>query len=491
MQIDKCNNVYTFRIVQTRSRVYILGLLSTSYLQIVLSYYYCRDQKMHKSYRFGGFLILGQLLEVLTAVQACNYDTVEQGCEIDRDICSQPFSSFEVSGITSEKANPCHHRYLVSIQEQFPDGGGQDCFYHLCGGVLIGGDLVLTATHCIYAFVNSSEYSGEFIGQLYVSRAPKCRHQRGEARFLVTHYWIYPHFQTRTYLNDIAILKLDNQFKPPYLPPYSLQNNLLADDVDLSIIGWGDTDKLESIQRYPYNSKQLRIGRGMKLLDSLECQNILDEAGEQIEIIQPQMICAQGQFLDSCRGDSGGPLVLTQGGMDSIVGIISFGAGKSQCISSQNVTSPGIFTNVAYYKEWIDAVVELVELLKAVQLEEISAQQMAEQMQRTFTVSDVQNNSRQTSNSITQTQPKQAEPIQIGSVQLSPIQLPLIDTQQIEVSPGIQDGLQINLSIQVIDRGLEVSCEQNNTSNFGGVGMFAELLFPRKKCRQTSTTKNA
>lgn len=65
--------------------------------------------------------------------------------------------------------------------------------------------------------------------------------------------------------------------------------------------------------------------------------------------LEEGQICAGGQAgKDSCRGDSGGPLMYENGRIDEIIGIISFG--PKPC-GLEN--SPGIYTKVFEYKNWI------------------------------------------------------------------------------------------------------------------------------------------
>lgn len=76
-----------------------------------------------------------------------------------------------------------------------------------------------------------------------------------------------------------------------------------------------------------------------------------DECNEDYDgVIEESMICAgvpEGG-KDSCHGDSGGPLVIDR----KLVGLVSWGFGCAK------PGYPGVYTNVAYFKDWVDQQVD-------------------------------------------------------------------------------------------------------------------------------------
>ena len=76
-----------------------------------------------------------------------------------------------------------------------------------------------------------------------------------------------------------------------------------------------------------------------------------DCEAEYAYLMRDNMICAGGEEgKDSCSGDSGGPLVCPlgqEGDPPVLTGVTSWGQGCGR------PGKPGVYTEVAYFKDWI------------------------------------------------------------------------------------------------------------------------------------------
>ena len=81
------------------------------------------------------------------------------------------------------------------------------------------------------------------------------------------------------------------------------------------------------------------MGASVPLVSNAVCSADYNQA------IGDGMLCAGYATggVDSCQGDSGGPMVCNQ----KLAGIVSWGVGCAQ------PNTPGVYTNVAYYNNWI------------------------------------------------------------------------------------------------------------------------------------------
>merc|ERR1711899_254594 len=212
----------------------------------------------------------------------------------------------------------------------------------ICGGSLIDESHILTAAHCIEGLRTSDVNSLRvYLGAHDIKSSTEVRSEHRVMRIIK-----HKDFDTRTLVNDIAILTLETPARISDTIQTICLPNYDATHVGekLTVAGWGT---LSEGGLQPNKLHEVDV----KVLSNARCKQKYDHIIPGT--IVPTMICAaDNPGKDACSGDSGGPLFTKRNGYIVQEGIVSWGVG---CARSD---SPGVYTSVSKFFKWIQRIQE-------------------------------------------------------------------------------------------------------------------------------------
>lgn len=212
-----------------------------------------------------------------------------------------------------------------------------------CGGSMVNDRWILTSAHCLV---------GENVEDIRVSVGVLQASEVAESAIEIENYWVHPSFtEGRSRKHDIALVKTirsikdsSKHFVSPICLPY--------EDIDpkdvfrAKVSGFGRTQDL-------LHSNKSRTASVNIVSDGL-CEQLYTESPKVFD--STHMICAgdmKGQ-QDTCYSDTGNPLVVkNKNGSFILKGITSFGASHGLYECEPRADTPGVYTKVSRYLDWI------------------------------------------------------------------------------------------------------------------------------------------
>ncbi|XP_017776714.1 PREDICTED: serine protease 42-like [Nicrophorus vespilloides] len=250
---------------------------------------------------------------------------------------------FKITGNNNNEAEYGEFPWMVAILRTNPV---KDETLAVCGGSLITPNVVLTGAHCVqkYKTGDIKVRAGEWDTQTTRERIPY--QERAVAEIIV-----HKQFHPQTLYNNVALLILEDNFVKAdnlgtiCMPPQDLK----FDSKNCYATGWGK-DVFGKQGQFQVILKKIEL----PIVQHDKCQDALrtTRLGKLFDL-HKSFTCAGGEGnKDTCTGDGGSPLVCPDPqnpGRYLQAGIVSWGIG----CGTENV--PGVYADVAQYRNWIDA----------------------------------------------------------------------------------------------------------------------------------------
>jgi hypothetical protein len=219
---------------------------------------------------------------------------------------------------------------------------------HICGGVQIDANWVITAAHCVGWMPMANLVDNRVIrtGSLQLGTGGQVRKIVGVV--------VHGGYDDKTLRDDIALFRLADApgaAAPRIRLPTANYPRLTNEPLQLT--GWGRTGETDDFKRARdmrgepnVFSQSLLIAR-LRHVPLQTCKAYGAKLFEAVGRWVPGQFCADSpDRSDACQGDSGGPVVWhdPKGGT-YLIGLVSFGKGRTCGTSGL----PGVYTDVQHY----------------------------------------------------------------------------------------------------------------------------------------------
>jgi len=228
-----------------------------------------------------------------------------------------------------EISPPSKYSFLVAMNRK-----GNTAFNgQFCGGTLINANTILTAAHCCEGFAASGI-------EVLVGWHDLANDREG-SRYDVSNINMYSGYNRNTLDGDICKLTLSTSVPSTRATPIALDTTKShVAGATMTVAGWGNTNAFGS--SFPSKAQEVNV----PYVTNQVCNTETAYTG----MITDGMMCAgfaEGG-KDACQGDSGGPIFMTQNGVATLTGVVSWGFGCAQA------GSPGVYARVSHFLGYIN-----------------------------------------------------------------------------------------------------------------------------------------
>jgi len=275
------------------------------------------------------------------------------------------FQDLRLAGANFIPEEEDRYRYMASLQMEGINPAGTQYDYHLCGGILVAPDFILTSAHCAYySPPNSDEkyqaFNGIEVGKTdlsyegleydaYSSETYKLYYEN----LIPQKMYLHPDYNEETYEHDIMLVKTYGKSRYPTIRINS-HDDIPERNEDITVLGWG-AEHNDSVPKYSNLLKEADLNALTNAQCKASAVDVNNPETGKMELMSlrghifEDMMCAKTTNRYICHGDAGGPAIKRAGERknDVALGILSWGYG---CVNEQY---PAVMSRTSTHFNWI------------------------------------------------------------------------------------------------------------------------------------------